>query len=130
MATKTSWQQLQDEVINRVGSMRDSRATLAAIEVLCELFDEERRKVGEFLPKLQPLLDQLRRNQERLEAVIAETEAKIRRVEDEKRFARESAEQAASTAALLKKPLRPGQCCERDFDGDGNCDRHPAGVKR
>lgn len=22
-------------------------------------------------------------------------------------------------------PPRPGACCERDHDGDGNCDRHP-----
>lgn len=23
-------------------------------------------------------------------------------------------------------PAAPVQCCERDYDGDGNCDRHPA----
>lgn len=30
--------------------------------------------------------------------------------------------------ALPKEP--PAKCCERDLDGDGNCDRHPAEIRR
>lgn len=26
--------------------------------------------------------------------------------------------------------LTPGRCCERDTDGDGHCDRHPAWAPR